>query len=753
MRPRSPVSVRSVALLLVGAASLLALPTALLRADVVVDNSPAATHGTAGSHTVSGSGTTLTVTPGTDANADDSTTDLLIGLDSIGSLTISNGASVDATNGNTHLGSAAGSAGTLTIASGGTLSTAWLNAGLHPTATGTILVTGNGSSLNTGGFDLGYYGGMSSLTITDGAASTVTDGGLLERGTLTVSAGGTFATGTVGAGNTFDISTSGIEPYYVDSGVTPLTSASAIATITGSGTSWINHGILSLTSGKTADTVSLTVTDHATLTTDRLQVGMGNSGPTFTASAGAHVTVANSDYNALDLSGTVLVTGTGTTLALSSAYSAGYYTTLSVGSTGSFTAADGATVTVSGDNIQADGSFTLIGAGTSLIHTASAGGATFTSELSIIDGANLSTDRTVGLLGTTTLSGGGTLTSTFSSSTSTATNLIRGTATITGAGTAVSFGKALRIGDRDHTTFRLAAGATLTSNGTTLGYGTSTNATSDAYTNHATVTGAGTTWSNTGNFIVGLYRHADLTVSAGGVINNTGNFVIGSSSSATYRLTAAATVTGAGSQLNTTGELHLGSGTYATGQLAIADHGYVSAASTIVNNGDSLTLGTFGTLHTAALTVNTGGTVLAHDGAVFSFDLGAPSPTAPLTFGAGSFFTADSGASIYLLLNPATGFGAGTYSLLAFDPTATLSGITAATFQVATDFPGFFYAFELDSAALHLVVTESALTGVYTVAGLAEASAASVPEPSTYAVIFGLVILSAIVLHRRRPHT
>lgn len=728
---------------LLALAALLAAP---LRADVIIDNSPAATHGTAGSHTVTGADATFTVPEGTDLNADSALADLIVGFNATGALTVSDRATVAA--GTTYLGYAADSAGTLTLNSGASLSTDWLSNGYHPTASGTLLVTGTGSSLVTGGFDLGAFGGPSSVTITAGGSLTSSGDSWLERGTLTVSAAGTLTTG----GDIYSrltVSTDGIASYFTDAGLTPPAASTAAVVVTGTGSSWQNQGTIDLCAGQAADTVSLLVTDRASLSTQQLSVGTDT---TFTASAGAQATMANTSYGAATVSGDVLVTGAGTTLALSSTYSSGYYYSLQIDAAGTFAVADGATVTVTGDVINADGAVSLTGAGTTLTATASGSTHAFNHTLTIADGARFTTDRPVNLLGTTTLSGGGTLASTFSSSTSTAVNLIKGDTTVTGAGSSLSFAKTLRIGSTGIGTLTIADGATVTSAGTTVGYGTSSSATTINYAGHVLVTGTGSTWNNTGTLIVGQYRHADLTVSAGGVLTNTGNLAIGGLSSSNNPLTATVAVTGAGSQLNTTGTLTVGSGTYATGRLTLADHGLATAASTLVNNGDTLTLGSFGTLDTAALTVNSGGTVLAHDAAVFAFDLGAPSLTAPLAFGAGSTFTADTDATIYLLLHATSGFGAGTYSLFSFDPTATLTGLSASSFAVATDFGGYTYTLDLTADTLDLTVAASSLAGSYAVAGLTSAVSppSAVPEPSTYAALAGLAALGGAAHRRRR---
>ena len=94
----------------------------------------------------------------------------------------------------------------------------------------------------------------------------------------------------------------------------------------------------------------------------------------------------------------------------------------------------------------------------------------------------------------------------------------------------------------------------------------------------AVVSGAGSSWTNSGNFVVGFLGTGTLTIENGGVVNSQGGF-IGLAGTGTV------TVTGPGSAWNTGG---LTIGSLGTGSLTIADGGVVTGPIVIANNAGSI---------------------------------------------------------------------------------------------------------------------------------------------------------------------
>lgn len=785
-------------------AALAALPacgffvTTPLRADELIDSVGSPTLGTAGAYTLSGSGNTLTVTAGADLDTySPATDDLLVGIAGTGTLNVSDGASVSVTGpgtlindpingdylaiGGTLLGLASGSSGTLNVSGGATVSSNWIQLGTRPDSTGVLNLSGAGSSVSLSGpYGLWMNSPASSINVSAGATLNTSAGDLYATaGSLDISGGAHLVAGYVA------LDTSSNAQTYLDAGLADPGVYSATATITGAGTTMSTTNI-DLLAASAADTVSLTVTDHAALNGGPLGLGAHTS---LTVTDGATVTLTDtlglgsgsslslasgaslSTTAAANIGGDITLTGSGTTL------STGALRLAENSSAASLTLSGGATATVTQLTAYAPGNgeggdtgaatILLTGAGTRL----TVNGTGFATEsghsLTITDGAELVTNRYLYLGGTTTVSGGAKLISTYVGGT--LNNELSGDATITGSGSALGLARSLAIEDSvsasltiaDHASFTSTAGITVgryssgsfsvTSGATasTMGagigfYSTTTGPVTNA--GHATVTGAGSTWTNTGGLTLGSRRNADLTVSAGGVLNNTGNVTLGLIGS----VTATATVTGPGSQLNTTGTLTVGHSGSPVGQLTIADHARVSAVSVIVNSGFAdggyLDIGGFGQLAAGSVTVNSGGTIVVHDQAVFAFDLGAPSSDAPIDFLSGTQMPVDTDATVYLYLHQTAGFGAGEYALFSFDAASSQSGIETAIFALATDFGGYGYSISRTSLGITLTVTEAPGAAAYAVDGLT----APIPEPASAAGLAGLGALVLAASRRRR---
>jgi len=377
-----------------------------------------------------------------------------------------------------------------------------------------------------------------------GGGQLVVGYGHYSTGTLTIENGGTVSNtrGYVGLG-------------YASVGA---------VTVTGTGSTWSNSDVLYIGYGGTG---TLTIADGG-LVTSSTHVYLGDSS---------------------DFTGTVTVTGSGSTWANSGTLSVGNY------GTGTLTIENGGSVSNAaaavGDKFGSTGTVTVTGAGSTwtssgTLYVGNSGTGTLTianggtvSNINVrvgsvsgstgtvtVTGAGStwtnSASLTVGLEGTGTLAieNGGTVSSANSQVGSVAGS--SGTVTVTGAGSSWASSGLLYVGQAGSGTLTIADGGRVTNTIAYLG-------SSSGGSGTVKVTGAGSTWANAGLLRVGLRGTGKLTIESGGTVSNTDTFVgylAGSSGTVT--------VTGAGSTWTNSGELHVGSA--GTGTLTIADGGKVS---------------------------------------------------------------------------------------------------------------------------------------------------------------------------------
>lgn len=226
-----------------------------------------------------------------------------------------------------------------------------------------------------------------------------------------------------------------------------------------------------------------------------------------------------------------------------------------------------------------------------------------------------------------------------------------------------------------------------------------------------------------------------------------------------WPLTITSTLSGSSSLVkNGDGTLYFnGTGTYTgdtfinAGRLVLGDQ--ASLASPVVHIANGATLqgtGSFGGLVTLSGgahltpgswfgTMTFGGGLTLDAGSVISLDLGNPSDLIRVS---GGTLTGPTGGKVIVNLANSHGFRANTYTLFDFSG-ATLDDFDAADFQIGTGIAGYdiggyqhpyyHYAFVLTGSSLQLIASES-----------------PIPEPSTYAMIAGLVALGLAILRRRR---
>jgi len=147
----------------------------------------------------------------------------------------------------------------------------------------------------------------------------------------------------------------------------------------------------------------------------------------------------------------------------------------------------------------------------------------------------------------------------------------QGTVTVDGADSTWTMGSDLRVGSEGHGTLVISNGGAVSN---TQGY--ISFVMDDGGTGAVTVTGLGSTWTNTDYVSVGYEGTGTLTISDRGTVTSVGSSYVGS------RGTGTATVTGAGSTWTNTGNIQLGFKKAST--LTIADGGEVSASNLLFGN-------------------------------------------------------------------------------------------------------------------------------------------------------------------------
>jgi T5SS/PEP-CTERM-associated repeat protein len=188
-----------------------------------------------------------------------------------------------------------------------------------------------------------------------------------------------------------------------------------------------------------------------------------------------------------------------------------------------------------------------------------------------------------------------------------------GSATVDGAGSAWTNSSTLNVGYSGAGTLTIQNGGAVSDVTGVLGLGPGS-------TGSATVDGAGSSWTNSGNVYVGILGTGTLTIQNGGNVSNAGIGYLGFTAGST----GTATVDGAGSAWTNSGELYVGN--FGTGTLTIQSGGKVSDADGYVGNNagsiGSATVDGAGSAWTNSSTLNVGvagtGTLTIQNGGTVS---------------------------------------------------------------------------------------------------------------------------------------
>jgi len=598
---------------------------------------------------------------------------------------------------------------------------------------GTDTTLQSGLNFNLGGvspvFSLTATGGDRTVTLggnvsVSGNATSVSFGSVTVGQKLNVNLGGADRTFTV-FGNNALIVNNGISGSYAltKAGTGQLTLA---APSTFSGPTTINAGALILTTtAALAPGINVVVNSTALNTTAQLVLGTGVSQTVGTLTFGGTGSQSSSTNNVILNSGSTLTLG-GTVNVLGAGDHTSYWAiqnigTLNLGGNRTF-AIDDSVGTVSDLNIltpiTGNGSLTKTGGG-----RLSLNGAGSWTGGTVVSGGEfwLNANDTLPSSGSVTINhtDGGTRAYLIVGD-----NVSQsiGTLTFGGAGAGTSATNRLELHNANSV---LKLGGTVT-----------VNATGNPFT--AMIFGAGTLALG-GNRIFDIGSQSteisglavSTAISGGGSITKLGTGTLRLDFANTY---SGGTVVSAGGLVVSNGT---GSGV-GTGALVVQRGAFlrgtgIVGGATIIEAGGILGAGDFaGNLSITAgnLTFTNGLTL--NDGAIFKFKLGTASDKISLI--GGVLTGAATPGSLTINLDAGTGFSAGTYTLFDFSSGGTTtSSFDVADFTLGTTISGYSYNLALNGGSSMLQLTASAI-----------------PEPSTYAAIFGALALSAAGWHRRR---
>ncbi|HEY4075504.1 MAG TPA: autotransporter domain-containing protein [Rhizomicrobium sp.] len=507
--------------------------------------------------------------------------------------------------------------GTLNIQTGGVVNTT--NAEIGDSGyQGTVLVDGTGSQWNISQLLRIGNGGAGSLTVTNGASVSATQGaaigiGVGSTGILTVENGATFSV----SGGELNVGGFGNGTLLVQSGGSindALGTVQSTAIVDGAGSSWSSgEFIVGLNDGGAGN---LTIQNGGTVTNGDAVVAEGGDGTVLLTGTGSSWAVSDLFIGAAD-TGLVTVEN-GATINNGTSLSVGglsNQTNLPSSATGTLAITTGGVVTtgdtaVVGQNAGHTGIVTVDATGSAwhITNTLTVGDLGGTGTITLTNGGMLSAQTVnlgnagssgtvivdgagstlssqglaagVGGTGSLTVRNGGLLDSTdkvfmgfLAGST--------GSVTITGPGSSMAPTLNLVVGGFGTGNFSLLDGAVGAADTTSIGFLNGGNGT-------ALVNGTGSLLTTTTAFVVGDATNATgmVTISGGGTATNMGLTSIATVASATGTVT----VTGTGSTLTSADVLTVGDA--GTGTLNVLDNGSVSAAPAALIGNQQGSLGT-----------------------------------------------------------------------------------------------------------------------------------------------------------------
>lgn len=723
--------------------------------------------GTSPSLTLRGDGTARTVTLGGDVSVSGTTSAIVLGSTTAGNglnfllgadrtFSVASGNTVTVNNvvsganaltktgtgqltlagANTYTGTTTVNAGTLFLNASGALASG-NNVVINSTTTATTanMTLGSGFTQTIGTLAFSGSGGAaSSNTIFLNAGSTLTLGGTVTYNgatnplATTINGTGTLA---LGGNRTFDIGNSSANPDFFI--LAPISGTGFSLTKAGAGRMDL-QGINSYDGGSIVNGGTLFISAVSPLqAASPITVSAAGGGTAVYALGAVNQTIGALTLGGADSTSTSannVIVNPGGTLTLSDAVT--YLATnnplgstigpsgsgpgaLALGGNRTFAIADSTSTTN-----ELTISIPVSGSGQSLTKTGA--GTLRLSAANTYDGGTILNAGSVLLNATDTLVSTGAVTvNNTAGATSTltlGTNFTQTIGALTFGGTGATTGSTNNV--------TLNTGATLTLGGTVTYFATGNPAA-------ATIAGPGTLAIGAARtFDVGNSSSSvnEIIISApvsGGSITKIGAGNLNLSGANTY--TGGTTVSAGGLVVRNTTGSGVGTGALTIQSSAnLRGSGFIAGFTTIQSGAS---LGTGGTGATPGNLTFTNGLTLA-DGAMFNFTLGTESDKFTLT--GGTLTGASTLGSLTINLTAGTGFGAGVYTLFDFSTGGvTTNNFTATDFSLGTTISGYSYALATAGNMLQLTATASAI-----------------PEPSTYAAIFGALSLVGAALWRRR---
>ena len=570
-----------------------------------------------------GTGTVLVNGPGSKLTASGYTS---IGDMGTGNLTLSNSANFSAGD-IVVLGHEATGSGTMLINSGSTVSVA-KGIQLGWQGTGAVTVDGPGSKLSAAGYSSIGDSGTGSLTLTNAANFTAGDTVVLGLNATALGAVVVNSGSTVSTAKDMQVGWQGTGTLSVDGAGSTLQVVNG-----GLFAGWQGSGTINVTNGGTLNTngwASLAdqAGSHGAMTVD-------GASSQFNLSGG--MTVGNQGSGTLDIThgGTVNTTGWGTQIG-AAAGSSGAVTVDGAGSTwtnsgdlllgwagiGSLAVSNGGALsthvlTVGGDFSSGigHGTLALSSGGTVNNFDGLIGNSSGSSGAVTVDGAgsawHISSDLEVGLSGsgangTLAITNGGAVTAGWYMGVGINGN--SGAITVDGTGSSLSLLGGMDLGGGGPGgpgtgTLAITHGGSVSTNYSNIGG-------SDGSVGAVSVEGTGSTWTASGDLLVGASGNGSLTITNGGVVTSASALGFTTSIGSQAGSIGEVSVDGPGSAWTIADQLLVGNA--GTGSLAITHGGTVTATSVNVaaNAGSNGTVTVDGgTLNAPALTIGTGGTL------------------------------------------------------------------------------------------------------------------------------------------------
>jgi outer membrane autotransporter protein len=197
--------------------------------------------------------------------------ELIVGADGTGVLVIQNGGLLNNVNG--FIGNLPGGLGTVTVTGAGSN---WENTGTVAVGrfgTGALNIQNGGRASSAGGADIGLFAGSTGTVTVTGAGSTWIMGnpnvsGAGQSGGLTI---GTFGTGTLTIANGGMV-TNSLNPFAFPANIGNFAGSQGTVTVTGAGSTWSNLSLGNLLTGLNIGnfgTGTLTIADSGVVTMNR----------------------------------------------------------------------------------------------------------------------------------------------------------------------------------------------------------------------------------------------------------------------------------------------------------------------------------------------------------------------------------------------------------------------------------------------------------------------------------------------------